>query len=316
MSPRNLAALVLLAAIWGSSYLFIRVAVDPLGPLMVAFARVGTAGMGLAGYALLTRKQADFAGLDRRFLLLGLGNGAVPYVLIAFAELHLTASMAGILNATTPLFAAVVVAVWSQERISLRVSLGIALGILGVAVLVGWNPGPLTGLVLLAVVAMLASSLSYAMATVYAKRSLRGVSSLRAAMGQQIGAAALLAPFTLGAGVAGTGEGTPSLRVVLAVLALGLLCTSFAYLLYFHLIAAVGPVNTSSVTFLIPIFGILWSALFLDEAVKPVMVIGLVLILSSVTLVTGQRAPGARFALAGGWGSLRTRVGIRARCPE
>ena len=91
MSTRSLAALVLLAAIWGSSYLFIRVAVDPLGPLMVAFARVGTAGLGLAAYALLTRKREELAGLDRRFLMLGLGNAAVPYVLISFAELHLTA---------------------------------------------------------------------------------------------------------------------------------------------------------------------------------------------------------------------------------
>lgn len=292
MSTRNLAALVLLAAIWGSSYLFIRVAVDPLGPLMVAFARVGTAGLGLAGYALLTGKRKDLAGLDRRFLMLGLGNAAVPYVLIAFAELHLTASMAGILNATTPLFAAVVVAVWSHERITPRVSLGIVLGIAGVAVLVGWNPGPLTGIVLLAVVAMLLSSLSYAVTTVYAKRSLRGVSSLRAAMGQQIGAAVLLGPFTAGAAAAGAGEGAPSLKVVLAVLALGLLCTSFAYLLYFHLIAAVGPVNTASTTFLIPVFSIIWSAIFLDEAIRPVMVLGLAIILCSVTLVTGQRVPG------------------------
>jgi drug/metabolite transporter (DMT)-like permease len=292
VSARNLAALVLLAAIWGSSYLFIRVAVDPLGPLMVALARVGTAGLGLTAYALLSGKQDGFARLDRRFLMLGLGNAAVPYVLIAFAELHLTASMAGILNATTPLFAAVVVAIWSHERITPRVILGIALGITGVAVLVGWNPGPLTGIVLLAVVAMLLSSLSYAMTTVYAKRSLHGVSSLRAAMGQQIGAVVLLAPFTAGAAAAGAGEGTPSFKVVLAVLALGLLCTSFAYLLYFHLIAAVGPVNTASTTFLIPVFSILWSAIFLDETIRPVMLLGLAIILCSVTLVTGQRLPG------------------------
>jgi drug/metabolite transporter (DMT)-like permease len=299
VSTRNLAVLVVLAAIWGSSYLFIRVAVDPLGPLMVAFSRVATAGLGLAGYAFLTGKRGDLAGLDRRFLMLGLGNAAVPYVLIAFAELHVTASMAGILNATTPLFAAVVVAVWSHERITPRVSLGIALGIVGVIVLVGWNPGPLTGVVLLAVLAMLLSSLSYAVTTVYAKRTLRGVSSLRAAMGQQVGAAVLLAPFTAGAAVAGAGEGAPSLKVALAVLALGLLCTSFAYLLYFHLIAAVGPVNTASATFLIPVFSILWSAIFLDEAIRPVMVVGLAIILCSVILVTGQRVPGVRGRIRG-----------------
>jgi len=146
---------------------------------------------------------------------------------------------------------------------------------------------------------MLLSSLSYAVTTVYAKRTLRGVSSLRAAMGQQVGAAVLLAPFTAGAAVAGAGEGAPSLKVALAVLALGLLCTSFAYLLYFHLIAAVGPVNTASATFLIPVFSILWSAIFLDEAIRPVMVVGLAIILCSVILVTGQRVPGVRGRIRG-----------------
>jgi drug/metabolite transporter (DMT)-like permease len=99
----------------------------------------------------------------------------------------------------------------------------------------------------------------------------------------------LLAPFSAGAVAAGSGDGDISMEVVLAALALGLICTSFAYLLYFHLIATVGPVNTASVTFLIPIFGIFWSAIFLHESIRPVMLIGLALILASVTLVTGRR---------------------------
>ena len=289
MNPRNLTALVLLAAIWGSSYLFIRVEVEHLGPLGVAMARVTIGGLGLAGYALAAGKRGDLAGLDRRFVLMGMGNAAVPYSLIAFAELHLTASLAGILNATTPLFAAVVYTVWNQTQLAPRTIAGLVLGMVGVGVLVGWDPAPLSGMLLLAVAAMLLSSLSYAMATVYAKRALAGVSSLQAAMGQQFGGALLLAPFSAGAVAAESGDGDISMKVVLAALALGLICTSFAYLLYFHLIATVGPVNTASVTFLIPIFGILWSAIFLHESIRPVMVIGLALILASVTLVTGKR---------------------------
>jgi drug/metabolite transporter (DMT)-like permease len=292
LSPRSLTALILLAAIWGSSYLFIRVAVEPLAPLVVALSRVVVGGLGLAAYALLSARRSEFSGLDRRFLMLGLGNGALPYALISFAELHVTASMAGILNATTPLFAAVVYAVWSRERVSQRTVLGLCLGTIGVGVLVGWDPAPLTGIVILAVLAMLLSSISYAVTTVFAKRSLAGVSSLRAAMGQQLGATVLLTPFGAATIAAGGSDTTPSLKVALAMLALGLLCTSFAYLLYFHLITESGPVRTSSVTFLIPIFGILWSAIFLDEEIRLVMLLGLGLILGSVTLVSGRRLRG------------------------
>ena len=134
MRGRDLAALVLLAAIWGSSYLFIRVAVEPLGPLVVALLRVVVAGLGLLAYAQFSRRRGELRALDIRFLTLGAANAAVPYSLISLAELHITASMAGILNATTPLFTAMVVAGWDKERISRRTMLGlVASGTLAVA---------------------------------------------------------------------------------------------------------------------------------------------------------------------------------------
>lgn len=293
MRGRDLAALILLAAIWGSSYLFIRVAVEPLGPLVVAWLRVIVAGVGLLTFASLARRRREIPRLDVRFVVLGIANAAIPYALISLAELHITASLAGILNATTPLFTAMVVAGWNKERIPLRTVLGLGLGFAGVAVLVGWDPAPLDGWLVIAVVAMLAASLSYAVATVYAKRMLRGVSSLGAATGQQISAAIILVPFGLATFATGSSDTSPSIRVVLAIVTLGLLCTSVAYLLYFHLIASVGAVNTASTTFLIPIFGIFWSAIFLNEDVHAVMLIGLALILVSVALVNGLRLPWA-----------------------
>jgi drug/metabolite transporter (DMT)-like permease len=288
---KDLGALVLLAAIWGSSYLFIRVAVAPLGPLVVAFLRVFIAGLGLLAFATFRRRRAEIPGISKPFLILGLLNSAVPYGLIALAELHLTASMAGILNATTPLFTAVVVAMWSKERLAAKTILGLVMGFAGVAVLVGWNPAPFDGWLALSVAAMLLASLSYGVASAYAKRALSGISSLGAAAGQQISAAVILVPFGLATASMGKSDTSPSIRVALAMLALGLLCTSVAYLLYFHLIASVGAVNTISVTFLIPIFGIAWSALFLGEAVRPAMAVGLAVILASVVLVTGVRIP-------------------------
>jgi drug/metabolite transporter (DMT)-like permease len=291
MRARDLAMLVGLAAIWGLSYLFIRVAVVPLGPLVVAFLRVVVAGCGLAAFALLAGRRGEIPPLDRRFLVLGIANAAIPYAAISFAELHITASMAAILNATTPLFAAVVAASWDRERLATRTLVGIVLGFAGVAVLVGWNPTPVDGWFSLAVAAMLGASLAYGFATVYARRTLRNVTSFGAATGQQIGAAVALLPFALTSAALGDADPTPGRPAVLAILGLGLLCTSLAYLLYFRLIATVGPVRTASVTFLIPIFGIGWSALFLGEAIRPSMLAGLAIILASVVLVGGVRPP-------------------------
>lgn len=293
MRAKDLAALVTLAAIWGSSYLFIRVAVEPLGPLVVAFLRVLIGTAGLLAFAAYRGRLGEVQPLSRPFLVLGVLNAAVPYGLIAFSEIHLTASMAGILNATTPLFTALAVARWSRERIPPKMTAGLVLGFAGVTVLVGWNPAPLDRWLVLSVLAMLVASASYGLANVYAKRSLRGVSTLGAATGQQVGGGVWLLPCAVATISVGASDTTPSLRVLLAVLALGLLCTSVAYLLYFHLIASVSPVHTASVGFLIPVFGIAWSAIFLDETVRPSMLIGLGLILASVFLVSGTRVRGA-----------------------
>jgi drug/metabolite transporter (DMT)-like permease len=288
MRAKDLAVLMLLAAIWGSSYLFIRVAVAPLGPVLVSLLRVVIAAIGLLAWAILARRRAELAPFDRRFLILGTVNAAIPYGLIAFAELHISASLAAILNATTPLFTAAVAASWAGERLTPRAWGGAMLGLAGVAVLVGWNPGAIDGWFALAVIAMLGASLAYGVGSVYAKQRLTGVSPLGAATGQQLGAAVILAP--IGLATLSTGDGrdiatTPT--IALAIIALGLLCTSVAYLLYFHSIAAVGAVKTSSVTFLIPIFGILWSAIFLGESAPPGTLVGLAMILGGVGIVSG-----------------------------
>lgn len=291
MRPKDLIALVLLAAIWGASYLFIRIAVSSLGPMPISFLRVVIGAAGLIGFGLVKRRRGEIPPIDRRFLSLGVINSALPYGLIALAELHLTASLAGILNATTPLFAAIVLAIWQKERLGSKRIAGLGFGFAGVIVLVGWNPLPVDLRLVGSVVAMLLASLCYAVSTVYAKRALRGISALGAATGQQLGAAIILLPLALGTVGVGASDTSPSAKVILAVLGLGILCTSVAYLLYFHLIASAGAMATSSVTFLIPIFGILWSAIFLDEEVHAGMLIGLALIFTSVALVNGMTLP-------------------------
>jgi drug/metabolite transporter (DMT)-like permease len=285
VKSRELVMLILLAAIWGASYLFIRVASPVLGPLPLMECRTLIAGLVLLAYASLRGQRPALWTNWRRFLALGALNGSLPFALIATSELYLPASPAAILNATTPLFSALVAASWGGEPLTRRRLLGIAIGLAGVVILVGWSPLPLTGKVLLGIVTSLLGALCYGLGGTYAGRAFRDVPPLTLATAQQLGAAAALLPFALIA--------APEARVtgpaVANMLALALLCTAVAYLIYYPLLKSVGPTRTLSVTFLIPIFGLTWGAIFLHEKIGPGTLVGLLVILSSVGLVTGLR---------------------------
>jgi drug/metabolite transporter (DMT)-like permease len=290
--PPDGARLVALAAIWGASFIFIRVAVVPLGPIATSELRVA-----LAAVALLAWLR--FAGVDlawrahwRFYLAVGLVNSAAPFALWAFSALHLPASYLVVLNATSPLFGALVSAVWLRERISARAGLGLAAGVAGVAMLVGLGPVRATPAVLWAIAAGALAALSYAVAAAYMKRRAAGVDAAAVATGSQIGAALLLAPLL----VPLPPVALPTPAEWTAVVLLGVLCTGIAYLLYFRLIADVGPTRALTVTFLIPLFGMLWGALFLGEAITPVMAAGCALVLAGTALILRQsaRASGPR----------------------
>src|SRR5215212_5688313 len=195
MRPKDLGALILLGALWGGSFLFIRVAVPALGPFLLVGLRVGLAAAALFLYALAAGRMPKIRSRWRSFLVLGVLNAAVPFSLISAAEIHLTASLAAILNSPTVMFTAIVAAVWLGDALTARKVVGIVAGIVGVAVLVGWDPVPLNGVVLLSVAAMLGGSLSYALGATYAKWSFSGIPPLGMAIGQQAAAAALLLPL-------------------------------------------------------------------------------------------------------------------------
>jgi drug/metabolite transporter (DMT)-like permease len=289
MGARDLGALILLAALWGASYIFIRVAVPALGPFVLMGARVALASGALALYAvILARGMPKFRSRWKEFLIVGATNSAIPFTLIAAAEIELTASLAAILNSTTALFVAVVAAVWIGESLTVKKVVGLLLGFTGVVVLVGWDPVPLNGAVLLAVGAMLAASLSYAVGGVYVKRTFAGVSPLAMTIGQQGAAAAILLPL---AAASLPGE-APPLPAALSALALALLCTAVAYLLYFRLIENVGPTKTLAVTFLIPVFGLLFGVVLLGEPVGLGTIVGFAIISYGVALVTEIRLLG------------------------
>lgn len=286
MSRKDLTTLLLLAFAWGASFLFMRIASPELGPVFTTELRVTLAGTALLLYAFVTRRKLGILKHWKQFLLLGAINAALPFTLICMAELHLSASLAAILNATTPMFAAL--AAWGtrQEKPGLAKSAGLVIGLTGVAVLVGWSPVPLTSTVLLSVGYSLCAALCYAFGGLYASRVGSGLTPLALAAGQQLGASVVLLPLA----VIFAPDHLPSAAAVYSVLGLSLICTSVAYLLYFRLIASIGPVKTVSVTFLVPVFGLMWGAIFLHEPVYANTLAGLVIILLSVTLV--NRKPG------------------------
>ena len=290
MRPTDLGALMLLGALWGGSFLFIRVAVPALGPFVLMELRVGLAVVALTLYAVVVGRLSKLRSRWREFLIIGTVNTAIPFSLIAAAEIYLTASLAAILNSTTVLFTALVAAVWMGDPLTMRKVVGVILGIVGVAVLVGWDPIELSGVILLSVGAMLAASLSYALGAVYIKRTFKGIPPLSMSLGQLTGGAIILLPL---AAASLPGE-RPSAAVTLCVLGLALLSTAVAYLLYFRLIENVGPTSTVTVTLLVPLFGLLFGVLLLDEPFGWGTLAGLAIILSSVTLVTGIDLGGTR----------------------
>ncbi len=282
MRPADYGRLVLLAAIWGGSFIFMRVAAPVLGPIATAESRVLLGGLALAAWFRATGFDPRLREHWRLYALVGLVNSAVPFALYAFAAMHLPASLLAILNATAPMFGLAFGALLAGERVSARKLAGLVIGASGVALVTrpaGIDAGPMFGW---AVGASLGACCGYGLTGVLIKRWGAGAPPQGIAVGNQLAAAVFLLPLLpvlppLAA---------PSPLVVANVLGLALLASAVAFLLYFRLIADVGGTRALTVTYLIPLFGLLWGALFLGEALPPAALAGGVLILLGTVFVT------------------------------
>lgn len=293
MKAFDIGELVLLAALWGASFLFMRLGAHEFGPLVLAAVRVGLASVMLIPLLASRGQLAELRTHWKGLLIVGALNSAVPFVLFSFAALSITAGLSSIVNATTPLWTAVVAFVWLRQALTPWRALGLVIGFAGVAFLAwdkaSFKPGAdHSGL--LAVLACAAATFCYGVAANATKRFLAGVSPLAVATGSQFAAALLLAlpaawlwPATM-----------PGSTAWGAALALAALCTALAYILYFRLMSRVGPTNAVSVTFLIPLFAILWGAVFLGEAVTAQMVAGGAIVLVGIALALGLVGPRPR----------------------
>ncbi|MFP3886100.1 DMT family transporter [Priestia filamentosa] len=285
MSFKQFSILLLLASLFGASFLFIKIASPSLGPLFLIESRVGIAAISLIIFARLLKQKIEIKHKWKELMILGAINAAIPFVLIAYAELNLSASLAAIINSTTPLFSVIISILWLKEGKNMRTFLGIIMGCIGVGILVGWSPIQLNVKVMLSIGAISLAALFYGIGGVYSKRSFQDMKSFDLAIGQQLGASIVLLPFAL----LDMPNKLPSIGVTISVLGLAILSTSVAYLLYFYLIKNIGPTKTVSVTLLVPIFGIIWGVLFLDERTTLSTYIGLFVVLMSILLVSNTK---------------------------
>ncbi len=282
MSLSNLIKLIALGAIWGSSFLFVRIAAHVLAPPFLIALRVGLGSLFLLAVAAVKRKPLDIRAHWKHFLILGILNTAIPFTLFAFAARTLPASLMAILNATAPIFGTVISAVWLRTPLTWRSGLGLLLGITGVAILVGLDGANLTPAAGLAVAAGLTAGFCYGLASAYAKHapSIDGFSNAHGSMW-----AATL--FMLPAAPFFVPQAVPDPLVIVAVVAVGVMCSGIAYVLYYDLVNAIGVGPALSVGFLIPAFGVLWGSLFLHEPVGPQTIIGGLVVLAGTALITG-----------------------------
>ncbi len=283
MRSVDLARLVALAAMWGASYLFMRYAVPYLGPVLMIELRVLLAGVVLLGFVVATGGQVGWTRHWRAYLFVGSVGLAAPFVLIARALTAIDASTAAILNALSPLFASVVAALWIRDPLTPAKLAGIALCLAGTAVLVGWTPAPMGPRELFAAALSVAATALYGYTIVFTKVHLRAASPLGTAAGTLLVAALTLAPFTP---LTRDFAAIPPL-VWLATLGLALVSTAAAFILYYRLIADVGPVKAITVTLLVPVFGMLWGVAFLGEPLTAGRIAGCAIILCGCSLVLG-----------------------------
>jgi drug/metabolite transporter (DMT)-like permease len=287
---------VLLAAIWGASFMFMRTASQEMGPLASAGLRVIIAAL----FLLPILWFKGLGGALRRHwkitLSVGVLNSALPFVCFTYALLSITTGLSAILNATVPLFGALIAWLWLKDRPSGSRLLGLAVGFIGVTML-AWDKasfkldanGLSTGW---AVLACLLGCLCYGTAASVAKRYMAGLPSLVSATGSQIGASIALIPLTL----LYWPSHAPSPQAWGSVLVLGVVCTGLAYILYFRLIERAGPARALAVTFAIPAFAVFYGVLLLGESITPWMVICALVIIAGTTLSTGLLKLGARSA--------------------
>jgi drug/metabolite transporter (DMT)-like permease len=279
----NFLELLLLAAIWGASFLFMRIAAPEFGPIPLMALRVGIAMLVLMPVLRSAAARQQLRAKLWPLFVVGVTNSAVPFCLLAYAALSVNAGMDSILNATTPLWAALIASAGFQVSLGRQQIFGLLTGFAGVVVLVWDSLSAGSAGVPLAIAAALLAALFYGFAVNYSKRHLAGVKPQIVAFGSQCFATLVLWPLAATCWP----RHAISASIWGCVVALGVVCTAVAYLLFFRLIERAGSTYAASVTFLIPVFGVLWGAALLGEKVTLLMLTGCLIVLAGTAIASG-----------------------------
>ncbi len=296
MNGREWGQLLLLGALWGASFFFIKVSVAEIEPLTLVFYRVAIAALALQIYLMLRgpgfRLALPHAGA---FAVLAILNNVIPFSLIFLGETRIGAGLAAILNATTPFWTVIAASfLATDEKFTMNKLAGILLGIAGTAVMIGPGIVASLGAPVWAQLAILGAAVSYAFAAVFARR-FRGLPSAVVATGQLTASTIVMAVVVVM--LHGASSFIPaSFGAWASVAALGILSTAFAYILYFNLIASAGATNASLVTLLVPVSAVLLGIIALGETFSWFEFAGMVLIGLGLLMIDGRILPGRQNA--------------------
>ena len=284
MKLRNFCELLLLSAIWGSSFLFLRIASPAFGPIFLIEMRVLSGLLVLLPIFFVMRKYQEFKLNWKMILLVSLLNMAIPFCFFAYSALNMGAGLLSIMNATVPIFTAMIGFLYFRQRLSKLGFAGLIVGLLGVAILMSESRDD-TGITSdLAIPSALFASILYGIAINLAAHKLQGVSGITITTGSLFFSSTILLPLA----ISSRPEVIPEGVIWLSVLSLGIVCTGFGYVLFYRLIGEIGSQRAITTTYLIPLFSIFWGSLFLGETLTVAMFLGGVTVLLGVALTTGR----------------------------
>jgi drug/metabolite transporter (DMT)-like permease len=296
----DLLSLVYLGAVWGAAFLFFRVASPEVGPVWTAWIRIALGGL-LIGLFVGPKRLLALRPYLRQLVIVGATFSAIPFTLLAYSTLTLPSSLASLLMATTPLFTALVGVVWLRQGLSPRMIAGLVVGFGAVVLLLGGATSALTPAGILAALAGLGAAFSYAIAGTYVRRSTAGIAPIELAAGQLLAGAAVLLPVAIL-------SGPPRLPAIDGAVSIGLIAlvsTALAWPIFFRISARTNPTTASAVTFIVPMFGMLWGGLILGEPIGAQLLAGFAVTIVSLVLV---------LPIPLGWvGTLAAGIADRAR---
>jgi drug/metabolite transporter (DMT)-like permease len=276
--------LITLSAIWGSSFIFMRVLAPALGPVVTADMRLLIAGLVLTLYLRIRNQRLELLKNLKQYIIIGLLNSGIPFLLFSFAALYLPSSISVIINSLTPLFGVFFSILWLDEKITAKKISGIALGIIGVIVIRGSGNLELTPMTTIAMSACVLATVLYGLASTYVKLYAKDIAPAAMATGSQLVAGIVLLPliyfFPIRVKI--------SMEIALITIAFAVFCSGIAYVIFYRLLKNLGTAKALSVTFLIPVFGFIWGYIFLHEEIALIMIIGSFFVLSGIYFVTGK----------------------------